>query len=113
MLRAAAVLVVAAALGPPVAAAQTPARSLATQLKTSMQAYYVKSNPGFEMGAVRCAIAKSGRTARCNAHFTIAAKQAEGDFVVGVTFDAGKRTMRTKTLSAVCRNSKTRAKLPC
>lgn len=113
MLRAAAVLAAAAALGTPVAAAQTPARALAAQLKTSMQAYYVKSNPGFKMGTVRCAIAKRGKTARCNAHFTIARKHAEGDFVIGVTFNAAKQTMQTKTISAVCRDSKTGARLPC
>ena len=48
-----------------------------------------------------CKIAASGKTARCNAHFTVTGAHAGGDFVLGVTIDKTTGQIHTKTLSAV------------
>ena len=110
----ASVLIAAAALAlSGMAAAATPAQSLAARLKTSMQNYYVQANPKFKMGAVTCKIATTRKTARCNAHFTIPPKHGEGDFVLGITINTASGEIHTKTISAVCRNTQTQQKISC
>ena len=113
MLRAS-ILTVAAALAlSGTAGAATPAQSLAVRLKTSMQNYYVQANPKFKMGTVTCKIAASGKTARCNAHFTVTGAHAGGDFVLGVTINKTTGQIHTKTLSAVCKDTQTGKTLKC
>jgi hypothetical protein len=110
VLRAAAVaaaLVVTATAG-----AVTPAQGLAKQLKTSMQSYYAKSDPGLKFTTVTCKISSNRTTARCNAHFTVAAKHAAGVFVVAIT-GAGGGQVQTKTLSVTCTDTRTGKKRSC
>ena len=110
----ASLLTVAAALAlSGTAGAATPAQSLAVRLKTSMQNYYVQANPKFKMGTVTCKIAASGKTARCNAHFTVTGAHAGGDFVLGVTINKTTGQIHTKTLSAVCKDTQTGKALKC
>ena len=54
-----------------------------------------------------CKIAASGKTARCNAHFTVTGAHAGGDFVLGVTINKTTGQIHTKTLSAVCKDTQT------
>jgi hypothetical protein len=108
------ILSVAAALAlSATATAATPAQSLAARLKTSLQNYYVQANPAFEMGVVTCKIAAGGKTARCNAHFTVTGAHAGGDFVLSVTINRTSGEIHTKTLSAVCKDTKTGKTLHC
>jgi hypothetical protein len=95
------------------AGAATPSQQLAARLKTSMQSYYVQANPNFELGAVSCKIAPSGRSARCNAHFTVSGAHAAGDFVLGVTINRKTGQIHTKTLSAVCKDTRSGKTLHC
>jgi hypothetical protein len=89
-----------------------PAQGLAAQLKASMTAYYAKSDPGLKFTTVTCRIASDRTTARCNAHFTLAAKHAAGVFVVAVTGAAGGR-VRTRTLSVSCTDTRSGKKRAC
>jgi hypothetical protein len=90
----------------------TPAEGLAAQLKTSMTAYYRKSDPGLKFTTVTCKIASGRTSARCNAHFTVVSRHAAGVFVVAVTGAAGGN-VRTKTLSVSCKDTRTGKKLAC
>jgi hypothetical protein len=90
----------------------TPAQGLAAQLKTSMTAYYRKSDPGLKFTTVTCKIAADRTAARCNARFTVVSKHAAGVFVVAVTGVAGGN-VRTKTLSVSCKDTRTGKKLAC
>ena len=77
-----------------------------------MTAYYAKSDPGLKFTTVTCKIASDRTTARCNAHFTLAAKHAAGVFVVAVTGAAGG-IVTTKTLSVSCKDTRTGKQLAC
>ena len=94
------------------ASAASPAVGLAKQLKTSMQSYYAKGNPGLKITTVTCAIASDRTSARCHAHFTVVSKHALGVFVVAIHgVGGGNATM--KTLSVSCSDSRTGAKRAC
>jgi predicted acyltransferase len=94
------------------ASAATPAVALAKQLKTSMQSYYAKGNPGLKITTVTCTIAKDRTSARCHAHFTVVSKHALGVFVVAIQ-GVGGGNASTKTLSVSCTDSRTGAKRAC
>ena len=94
------------------ALALTPAQGLARRLKASMTSYYAKSDPGLKFTTVTCKIAPDRTTARCNARFTVASKQAAGVFVVSVTGGAGGN-VTTKTLSVSCKETRTGKKVAC
>ena len=92
--------------------ALTPAQGLARQLKASMTAYYRKSDPGLKLTTVTCKISSDRTTARCNAHFTVISKHADGVFVVAVTGGSGGN-VSTKTLSVSCKDTRTGKKIAC
>ena len=113
MLRTVAVAATAALLACASAVAATPAQMLAAKLKADMQGYYTKTQPGLKMTTVTCTIAKTGKTARCQAHFAVPKARAVGLFVLAVKIDTSTGGVTTKTLSATCKDAKTGAKLSC
>jgi hypothetical protein len=94
------------------ALAVTPAQGLARQLKASMTSYYAKSDPGLKFTTVTCKISSDQTTARCNAHFTVVSKHANGVFVVAVTGATGGN-VSTKTLSVSCKDTRSGKKIAC
>jgi hypothetical protein len=94
------------------ALAVTPAQGLALQLKASMTSYYAKSDPGLKFTTVTCKISSNQTTARCNAHFTVVSKHADGVFVVAVAGGAGGN-VSTKTLSVSCKDTRSGKKIAC
>jgi hypothetical protein len=110
--RAAAGALLACALAAPALAA-TPSVALARKLKGSMQAYYAKTQPGLVVTTVACTIASSGKSARCQAHFAVAAKRAVGVFTLSVLIDTSTGTVTTRTVAASCKDAKTGARLSC
>jgi hypothetical protein len=94
------------------ALALTPAQGLARRLKASMTSYYAGSDPGLKFTTVTCKIATDGTTARCNARFAVASKNAAGVFVVSVRGGAGGN-VTTKTLSVSCKDTRTGKKIAC
>jgi hypothetical protein len=95
------------------AGAATPSVLLAKKLRSSMQTYYTKTQPGLKIIGVACKIAASGTSATCQAHFTVAAKRALGVFALSVQINTSTGSITTRTVGATCRDSKTGAKLSC
>jgi hypothetical protein len=77
-----------------------------------MSSYYEKSDPGLRFTTVTCKISSDQTSARCNAHFTVTSKHANGVFVVAVRGGAGGN-VSTKTLSVSCKDTRTGKKIAC
>jgi hypothetical protein len=95
------------------AVAASPALMLAKSLKASMQASYDKSYPGLELTTVSCVIAADGRSAHCQAHFTISAQRLDGLFQVSALIDRTTGGVHTRTLSVACTDAKTGTHAAC
>jgi hypothetical protein len=92
------------------ATAATPSAMLAKTLKTSMQATYDQHKSGFVFTTVTCKIASTGRTARCQAHFTDKAARLLGVIQVSIEI-ASSGGVQYQPTSITCTDSKTGAKL--
>jgi hypothetical protein len=107
----AAAMVALAAGGAATAATPAQNKAFAKELRADLKPTFAKKAPALVLGTVTCTLAKSGKTARCHAHFTD--PKAKADVVYAVTAQRSGSVIKWSAGSPVCSEESTHTPINC